>query len=190
MILVWRLFGKTDCPFIVGSIVRCGWIAVAVGIFCTVWTGLGKWFDKDDVYKECIDQVSSRVADKTAVCRHAQKQSDTLYVLLWIHFIAYFVAGVLALGAMRQMNFFDFTGWKATCPPTPTPVPKLGLVLLILAAVLYGLTAGTSFGVIAIMDQMGQARKQWGTVAVEAVVAYMALGDVLALWALWKNRIK
>ena len=39
---------------------------------------------------------------------------------------------------------------------------------------------------IAIMDQMGQARKQWGTVAVDAAVAYMSLGDMLALPILYR----
>ena len=180
MILVWKLW-SAQCPYLVRSIVRCGYIAVAVGLFCTAWTALGKWFDRDGVSAACLAAVPRQVADRDAVCREAQEQADTLYVLLWVHFIAYAVAGALALAAMRRMGVL--TGWWAVRCENKNTAAAAGC-LKGLAGALYGLTAGTSLGVIVIMHQMGQARQQWGTVAVEAAVAYMALGDMLALWKL------
>ena len=179
MILVWRLWNP-NCPDLARSVFRCGWIAVAVGIFCTAWTALGKWFDRDDIQRDCLKQVPSQVRDRTAVCRDAQKKADTLYILLWVHFIAYFLAGGLALSMLQAMKFFTPAG---VCSSKSVPGVKGRVVA---ATLLYGLTAGTSLGVIALMDQMGQARKQWGTVAVEAAVAYMSIGDMLALPILYR----
>ena len=151
------------------SVKRSAIVAIVFGIVLVIATVLQFWFKQDAVRGDCLQAFPPEDRNTPAAqsqCDTMQEDGNTLYGLIWAHSICYLVGGMVALG----MVLTSACDAKNACKPA-----------MVLAGLLYLGSAATCLGAIGVMDRMDQIRTRWKTVVVEAVVAFLSLGDFCAI---------